>query len=126
MSAIYNLFSVEPDSYMPMRHSIIFHFIFSLSITIFMIELILTILMQTFFDKVKQKLYFNIIPLNQIVFMIHSGFVITSFPAMGLLLIKPFIYILYIILYNILIAYGFYTSFINIVIKYFTGKTINF
>lgn len=122
----YYLFSVEPDSYMPMKNNIIFHFIFCLVITIFIIEIIIIILIQTFFGKLKQKLSFNLIPLSQLVFIVHSGFLITSFPSMGLLLIKPFFYILYILLYSILIVYGFFKSFINMIVKYFTGKTINF
>ena len=129
-NGIYNifnyLFGVEPDSFMPMRNFIIPHFILSLAITVFLIEIIIIILTQTFFNKIRDKLSFNIIPISQLVFIIHSGFLITSFPAMGLLLIRPFIYILYILLYNILIIYGFLTSFINMIVKYFTGKTLNF
>tara|TARA_B110000305_G_C19351174_1_gene594337 strand:- start:575 stop:979 length:405 start_codon:yes stop_codon:yes gene_type:complete len=129
-NGIYNifnyLFGVEPDSFMPMRNNILPHFIISLVVTIFVMEIIVIILIQTFFNKIENKLSFKIIPITQLVFIIHSGFLMTSFPAMVLLLIKPFIYILYIILYNILIAYGFFTTFINMIVKYFTDKTINF
>lgn len=129
-NGIYNifnyLFGVEPDSFMPMRNNIILHFIISLVVTVFVIELIVIILIQTFFNKIENKLSFQIIPISQLVFIIHSGFLITSFPAMVLLLLRPFIYILYIILYNILIVYGFIASIINMVVKYLTGKTLNF
>lgn len=129
-NGIYNffnyLFGVEPDSFMPMRNNIILHFIISLVVTVFLMELIVIILVQTFFNKIENKLSFKIIPISQLVFIIHSGFLITSFPSMVLLLLRPFIYVLYIILYNILIAYGFFASIINMVVKYLTGKTINF
>ena len=46
--------------------------------------------------------------------------------AGGLGMIILLYFILYIILYNILIAYGFFTTFINMIVKYFTDKTINF
>ena len=32
----------------------------------------------------------------------------------------------YVILYNMLILYGFCASFINMIVEHFTGKTINF
>ena len=51
-NGIYNifnyLFGVEPDSFMPMRNNIILHFIISLVVTVFIIELIVIILIQTF------------------------------------------------------------------------------
>ena len=127
---IYNilnyLFGVEADSFIPMKNSIVFHFILSLALTVFVIEIVIIVLTQIFFNKVQSKFSFSFIPLSQLIFIIHSGFIITSFPAMELLLMKPFANILYVILYNMLILYGFCASFINMIVEHFTGKTINF
>ena len=121
----YYIFSVNPDSYVPMKNFGVIHLIFCFAMFIFVIENLVIMCTQAILNKFDNKLPFSILPISEIAHILHSGFVITSFPAQFLLLIKPFSIILYTILYSILITYGFFKTFINMIVEHFTGNTLN-
>jgi hypothetical protein len=121
----YYIFSVEPDSYTPMKNNTIIHFIFCLAMFIFMVENFTIMCTQALLNKVDNKLPFSLLPVSQIAQILHSGFLITTFPSHFLVLFKPFSVILYTILYVLLITYGFFRTFINMILKHFTGNTLN-
>ena len=121
----YYIFFVEPDSYAPMKNSSIIHFIVCLAVFIFMIENFVIMCTQAVLNKFDNKLPFSLLPVSEIAQILHSGFIITSFPSQFLILFKPFSVILYTILYVFLMTYGFFRTFINLILKYFTGNTLN-
>lgn len=121
----YYIFSVSPDSYVPMKNYGVFHLIFCLALFIFVMENFTITCTQAILNKFDNKLPFSILPVSQITEILHSGFIITSFPAQFLLLIKPFSIILYTILYFLLITYGFFKTFINMIVEHFTNNTFN-
>lgn len=123
--AIYYIFSVSPDSYIPMKNYRIIHMIFSLAIFVFIFENIIIIIIQAILNKLKKKIILPIIPVSNVTFFIHSIFLTMVFPMQFLLLIKPFSKIIYGFFYSILISYTLYRTIINVVIKYFSGRTIN-
>lgn len=120
-----NIFSVNPDSYVPMKNSGIIHLIFCFAMFIFTMENLVIMCTQAILNKFNNKLPFSILPISTVTQILHSGFVITSFPAHFLLMIRPFSITLYSILYFILITYGYFKTFINVIVKHFTGKTLN-
>jgi hypothetical protein len=122
---VYYIFSVKPDSYTPMKNYRIIHMIFSLAIFVFIFENIIIMIIQAILNKLKKKIILPIIPVSQITFVIHSIFLIMAFPMQIILLIKPFSTILFGFFYSILMSYAFYKTIINVVIKHFTGATIN-
>lgn len=120
------IISANPDSYTPMKDAeTIIHLIFSLGIFVFIFENIVIVIIQSLLYKINKKFIISVIPISKATFIIHSIFLIMAFSMKFLLLIKPISKTLYGVLYALLINYTLFKTVINLVIQYFSGKTLN-
>ena len=122
METIKNIFSVAPDSYIPLKHISTINLIFWLALSIFILENSIILL---FYGLQGFTTFFPIRLITPITNIINSLFITISFPFKFIELIKPFSPLLYGFFYFIICIYAIIVGGLNSVIKHFTGKTLN-
>mgnify|MGYP001205789790 FL=1 len=122
METIKNIFSVAPDSYIPLKHISTINLIFWLALSIFILE---NSVMLLFYGLQGFTTFFPIGLITPITNIINSLFITISFPFKFIELIKPFSPLLYGIFYVVLCIYAMIVGGLNSVIKHFTGKTLD-
>lgn len=122
MDTIKNIFSVAPDSYIPLKHISTINLIFWLALSIFILENSIILL---FYGLQGFTTFFPIGLITPFTNIINSLFLTVSFPFKFIELIKPFSPLLYGIFYVIICIYAIIVGGLNSVIKHFTGKTLN-
>lgn len=122
METIKNIFSVSPDSYIPLKHSSTINLIFWLALSLFILEKTVIMIIQ-FGLPVSQAIPLNLF--TNITTIIQSTFIYVGFPYKFLEMIKPFSPTIYGVLYVILIASSVIFGVINGIIEHFTDKKID-
>lgn len=117
------LFSVSPDSHMPLNYTSTFNLIFWLALSLFMFESTVMMIFNYGLSK-----FMSVVPLNiltSLTSVVNILFNAVGFPFKFIELVKPFSSGLYAFLYAVLCTYAIIVACANTIIKHFTDRTLN-
>ena len=117
------MFSVDPDSFAPLKHTSAMNIIFWLALIIFISENVLIMFFQYFAENLSKITIINISGITTT--MINRIFRSAVFPLLHLGLIKPFFPILYSFFLIIILCYTSFSTFINAALSIFTKQRLN-
>ena len=117
------MFSVDPDSFAPLKHTSAMNIIFWLALIIFISENVLIMFFQYFAENLSKITIINISGITTT--MINSIFTTAAFPLLYIGLIRPFFPILYSLFLIIILCYTSLGTSINAVLSLFTKQRLN-
>ena len=117
------MFSVDPDSFAPLKYTSAMNIIFWLALIVFISENMLIMLFQYFAENLSKITIINISGITTT--MINKIFRTAAFKILHIGLIRPFFPILYYIFLIIILSYTSIGTFINAVLSIFTKHRLN-